>query len=207
MIDPARAIGLGPVGLLGDHLAQRAGLHTGRPHLAGTFDATLGAVLALHRDALIVHVGHHRVELDLDAHLLQPPLRLQPQFLAHRRQHRAGALEQNHPAFVGLDGAKRAGQRAIGELGDLACQLDAGRSRADHDEGQPALALSVIGGDLRGLERPEYPAAKFQRVVDGLHAGGEGRELVVAEIGLLCARGHDEAVEMRHGRHRHQLAR
>ena len=99
---PAGAVDLGAVGLLGDHLAQRAGLHAGRPHLAGAFDAPLGAVLLLDGDALVVDVGHHRVELDFDAHLLQPPLRLETQLRAHRRQHRGRGVEQDHPAVAGL---------------------------------------------------------------------------------------------------------
>ena len=44
---PSGAIDLGSVGLFGDHLAQRAGLDAGRPHLACAFDAAFGAVLLL----------------------------------------------------------------------------------------------------------------------------------------------------------------
>ena len=90
---------------------------------------------------------------------------------------------------------KAPGQGALGEFGDLAGQLDAGRPGADHDEGQPAFALGVVGGDLGLLERAEDAAAQLERVIDGLHAGREGGEVVVAEVGLLRAGGDDEAVE------------
>src|SRR6185312_512778 len=59
--NPSRTVDFGPVGLLGDHLAQRTGLHTGGPHLARAVDAALFAVLVLDRDAHVVDVGHHRV--------------------------------------------------------------------------------------------------------------------------------------------------
>ena len=132
-------------------------------------------------------------------------LRLRAELRAHRRHQRARSLDQDHPALAGLDGAKRARQRALGELGDLARQLDAGRPAAHHDEGQPALPFGVIGAHLRGLERSENPPAELQRVVDGLHAGRERREMVVAEVGLLRARGDDQAVEVQDRGHRHQL--
>ena len=202
---PACAIRLGAGGLLGDHLAQRAGLYACGPHLAGALDPALGAVLVLHGHALIVDVRHHRVELDFDAHLLQPALRNQSQLLAHRGQHRPGSLEQDHSAFARLDRAERAGQRAIGEFGDLARQLDTRRPGADDHEGEPAFALGMVGGHLSGLERTENAAAELEGIVDGFHARGECRELVVAEVGLLRPGRHDQAVEMRHRGHRHQL--
>ena len=204
---PSGAVGFGSVGLLGDHLAQRAGLHTGRPHLARAFDAALAAVLVLDRDAHVVDRGHHRVELDLDVHLLQPPLRLEAQLRAHRRQHRGRRVEQDDPALAGRDGAKRPGQGALGQLDDLAGQLDARRPGTDHHEGEPAMPLGRVGGDLGGLERAEDAAAQLQGVVDGLHAGRVGGVLVVAEVGLLCAGGHDEAVVGRHRLHAHQVRR
>ena len=52
---------------------------------------------SLTRDAVAVDVGDHRAELDLDAHLLQPGLRLLAELLAHRWQHRGRGIEQDHP--------------------------------------------------------------------------------------------------------------
>ena len=155
---PSGAVGFGSVGLFGDHLAQRAGLNARRPHLARAFDAALAAVLLLDRDALVVDGGHHRVELDLDVHLLQPLLRLEAKFRAHRRQHRGRGVEQDDPAFAGRNGPKSPRQGALGELDDLAGQLDARRPGTDHHEGKPAVPLGRVGGDLGGLERAEDAA-------------------------------------------------
>ncbi len=204
---PSGAVGFGSVGLFGDHLAQRAGRDAGRPHLARAIDPAFAAVLLLDRDAFVVDRRHHRVELDLDVHLLQPSLRLEAQLGAHGRQHGGRGVEQDHPALAGRDGPKCPGQGALGQLDDLAGQLDTGGSGPDHDEGEPPLALGMVGGDLGRLERAEDAAAQLQRVIDGLHAGGVGGELVVAEVGLLRAGGHDEAVVGRHRLHAHQVRR
>lgn len=67
------------------------------------------------------------------------------------------------------------------------------------------MALGRVGGDLGGLECAEDAAAQFQGVVDALHPGREGGVLVVAEVGLLCAGGHDQAVVGRHRLHAHQV--
>ena len=69
------------------------------------------------------------------------------------------------------------------------------------------MALVGIGGHLRRLERAEDAASQLQRVVDGLHTGRECREVVVAEVGLLGAGSHDEAVERRDRSHGDQLRR
>ena len=153
--------------------------------------------LFLDGQAHVVDVGDHRVQLDLDAHLLQPALRLEPELGPHRRQHRGCGLDEDHPGLGRVDGPERPGQGPVRELGDLADDLDARRSGADHDEGQPACAFGLRRRHLGGLERAEDPAAQFERVVDGLHAGRERLEMVVAEVGLLRACGHDQAVERR----------
>lgn len=44
------------------------------------------------------------------------------------------------------------------------------------------------------LESAQYAATQLQRVVDGLHAGCEFGEMVVAEIRLASTRGDDQAV-------------
>lgn len=204
---PSGPVDFGSVGSLGDHLAQRAGRHAGRPNLARAFDAAFAAVLFLDGDAFVVDRGHHRVELNLDVHLFQPPLCLETQLWTHRRQHRGCGVEQDHPALTGRDGPKRACQGALGELDDLPSHLDAGRPSADDDERQAPLPFGMVGADLGGLERAQDAAAQLQRVVDGLHSGREGGEFVVAEVGLLCAGGHDEAVVRRHRGHVHQFRR
>ncbi len=118
----------------------------------------------------------------------------------------AGArLDQNHAGLSRVDGAERPREGPIRELGDLADDLDAGRSCADHDKGQPALPFGLGRRHLGGLERAEDAAAQLERVVDGLHARREGLEMIVAEVGLLRASGQDQGVERRHPLPVHQL--
>ena len=181
--DPA-----GPVhrrtGLLAQQLAERAGLHAGRPHLGGGLDAPTGAVLVLDLDAPLVDVDDHRAELDLDAELLQRVLGLLAQRPAERREHLGRRVEQDHPGLARVDPAEVAVQRAVRQLGDLAGHLDAGGARAHDDEGQQPVDLVLVVGELRQLEGAEDAAAQLEGVVDALHAGRELGELVVAEVGL-----------------------
>ena len=65
---------------------------------------------------------------------------------------------------------KSAGERALGELGDGAGHLDAGRAAADDDEGQQARALGGVGLGLGALEGEQDAAAQLGRVVDRLQA-------------------------------------
>ena len=53
---------------------------------------------------------------------------------------------------------------------------------------------SGVGRGLGHLERAEDPSPELERVVDRLHPGREERELVVAEVRLAGAGGHDQAV-------------
>ena len=62
------------------------------------------------------------------------------------------------------------------------------------DDREPLPALLGIGRRLGHLERAEDPPPELEGVVDRLHPGCEERELVVTEVGLAGAGGHDEAV-------------
>ena len=68
---------------------------------------------------------------------------------------------------LGVDGPERAGQGAVGELGDLTGDFDAGRTGADDDESEPAFTLGGVGGDLGGLERAEDASAVTGQVACG----------------------------------------
>ena len=70
-----------------------------------------------------------------------------------------------------------------------------------------AATLAVVVGALGQLEGAEDAAAQLQRVVDGLHAGRELGELVVAEVGLAGAGGDDQRVVRGHGGPAEQPAR
>ena len=83
----------------------------GGPHLASRLDAPDGAVGVLDRDAVAVHVGDHRAQLNLHAHLLQPGGRPLTQLFAERRQHRGRGVEQYHPRPGRVDVPERALQR------------------------------------------------------------------------------------------------
>ena len=89
---------------------------------------------------------------------------------------------------------KSRAQRAARELGDLAGHLDPGRAGADDDERHQPLDLLGGAGQLGPLERAEDAPAQLERVVDRLHARGELGEVVVAEVGLAGAGGHQQRV-------------
>jgi hypothetical protein len=160
----------------------RAGLHTGRPHLALRLDPPVGAVLVLDDETVDVDVGDHRPELDLDAELLQLLARLAAQFSAVHGQDVVGAVEQDHPGLPRIDVAERPRQGAARQFRDLAGEFHTGRSRADDHEREEPGPLGGVGGQLGLLERAEDPAAEFECVVDRLHARRELGEVIVAEV-------------------------
>ena len=166
------------------------------PDLAGGLDGMpSGRVLV--GDAVLVHLDDRRPEGDVDADLRQPAGRLLAQVPPERGQDLRRGVEQHDPRARRVDAAEVVSQGAVRELGDLPGHLDPGRARADDDEGEQPVDLVGVAGDrgnLGQLERAEDPPAQLQRVVDVLHPGGEPGELVVAEVGLPGAGGHDEAV-------------
>ena len=97
-------------------------------------------------------------------------------------------------AVVGSMLRKSLLQRPVGELGDLAGHLHAGRAGADDHEGHQTVDLGLVGGQLGQLEGAEDPTAQLEGVVDALHARRELGEAVVAEVGLARAGGDDQLV-------------
>ncbi len=93
--------------------------------------------------------------------------------------------------------AECAAEGVVGQFGDLARHLHPGRTRPDDDEREKFRAALWIAGALGLFEGAEDPAAQFQRVVDGLHAGRPFGEVVIAEVGLAGARGDDQGVVRR----------
>ena len=180
--------------MAGKIAAQRARGDSRGPHLARRLDATGSAVGVLDRDAVAVNVGDHGTELDFDAHLLQPCGGLLAEVLAHRGQDGGGRVEQNDARFRRIDMAVGAFEGEVREFGDLAGHFDAGRSRAHDGERQELLPPLRIARPLGRLERAHDATAQLQRVVDGLHAGREFGEMVVAEVRLAGPRSDDQAV-------------
>ena len=85
-------------------------------------------------------------------------------------------------------------QRAAGDLGQRAGELDAGRSAADDHEGeQPRLGRGV-GFTLGGFEREQNLPPDLQRIVQRLETGRARGPFGVAEIGVRGAGRDDEVV-------------
>ena len=85
-------------------------------------------------------------------------------------------------------------QHLVRQLGDLPDQFHPGRPGPDHHEGQPLGPLLRVGGQLRHLEREQDRVPHLARVLHGLHARGELREVVTAEVGVGGAARHDQCV-------------
>ena len=87
---------------------------------------------------------------------------------------------------------ERALEGVVGQFGDLAGHLHAGGAGADDHEGQQFGPALRIAGAFGLLEGAEDAAAQLQGVVDGLHSRCPFGEVIVAEVGLAGARGHDQ---------------
>ncbi len=158
-------------------------------------------VVALHvslrvadQQAVGVHRGHPGVHVQLDPQRLQRLRGLLRQRRPEGGQRLGAAVEEQHPGVLRSDAAELGSQVAGGQLPDLPCQLDAGRSATDQREGEPPASLRVVSGGLGHLEGTEHPAPDGEGVGDRLHARRPPRELVVTEVGLPDARGHDQVV-------------
>ena len=191
--DAPRTVHLGARGLA-QRAAQRARGDAGGPHLAHGFDPLRFARLVLDGDALGVHAGDEGVHLHLDAKLGEGLFGLEAEFLAEWGERMLRAVHQDDARLGRVDVAELALECVRGELADLSGHLDAGRAGAHDDEGQELVDQSRVGLDLGQLEGAENTRAQLEGVVDGLHARCEHREVVVAEVGLACARRDDQRV-------------
>ena len=90
---------------------------------------------------------------------------------------------------------ERALERVLGQLGDLPGHFDTGGAGSDDGERQQLLAALRIIGPFGLLEGAQNPSAELQGIVDGLHAGREFGEVVVAEVRLAGAGCDDQAVK------------
>lgn len=155
-------------GLLGEHPADWAGLHTGGPDLRGGWDALNVAVGVLDVDTVGVHVGDRRAQLHLHTDLAQPLAGQAAELLAEGRQHRGAGFHQHDAGGGRIDAAEVPTQRAPGELSDLTGHLHTGRTGADDHEGQQPVQLSLVACQLRQLGGPEDPPPQLKRVIDAL---------------------------------------
>jgi hypothetical protein len=145
--DSARTVRLGARGM-GQQTGQRRCLHPGRPYLCSGGYAFL-AVLALDSDAVIVHRDRHCVATDFDTHPFQPLSRVALQLLVEWAEHGRRGFDEDDPGLAGVDRAIVVRQDTVRQLGDLADDFDAGRSRTDHDKGEILRALSGIRCQFR----------------------------------------------------------
>jgi len=121
-------------------------------------------------------------------------MRAPPQRLWKGRQYGIGGVEQDDAHLRWVEHAEVALERPARELGDLAGDLDAGRSRPDHRDRQPRIARAFRSLQLGQLERAEDPPAQLERVVDRLHPRSVQAEFIVPEVRLSGAGGDDQAV-------------
>ena len=149
-------------------------------------------------DAVCVHPGHHHAGANVDTECGQLPAGARRQRLGIGGEDAVGGLEQDDPGGRRVDGAELPGHRAERDLGDRSGHLDAGRSAADHDEGQVGFAFTGIGRTLGSFEREEDPSADLQCVLDGLEAGSVRLPVVVTEVGVRGAGGEHEMIEADH---------
>ena len=97
-------------------------------------------------------------------------------------------------ACGGVDRLEVFRQRAAGDVGDRAGELDAGRPAADDGEAQRLVLAGQVGLALGVLEGQQHAAADLERVLDRLQAGRVRRPVVMAEIGVPRPGGDDQVV-------------
>mmetsp|Transcript_24740 Transcript_24740/g.72327 ORF Transcript_24740/g.72327 Transcript_24740/m.72327 type:complete len:300 (-) Transcript_24740:295-1194(-) len=150
------------------------------------------------QDLLLGHLPHARTQpnVDGDALLVRPQL-LQRRLLqvpVERHQHLVGRLQQHHP-HEPLQVLVQPRDVLRHKVAQLAAQLDAGRPRADHHEGEllPPLLLAQAG--QRGLlEGVAQLLAKRNRVRELLHEQAVLLDSFDAKRVCRRADGHDEQV-------------
>ena len=145
-------------------------------------------------DSVGVDACDPRTHAEFDAELFECRRRLRGESVAECCEWFLASVHEQDPDRRGIKGPEVAPEAAYRELADLTGDLDTGRSGADHHDGQPGLLLGWVAGDFGHLERPEDPAPELDRVVEGLHPGREEGKLVVTEVRLVHAGGHDETV-------------
>ena len=94
----------------------------------------------------------------------------------------------------GIDAPEVALQRVERDLTERARELDARRAAADDHEHQPGGLDRRVGLALRRLERDQDPPADLRRIVDGLETGRHRGPVLVPEVAVARAGGHDQGV-------------
>ena len=96
--------------------------------------------------------------------------------------------------MCGLMWRKSRDNVAVGEFDESSGHLDAGRARANQDEGQQALAYLRVRHGFRLFEGEQHAAPDRGGVVDRFEARGQSRPIIVAEIGVLRTGRQDQII-------------
>ena len=86
-------------------------------------------------------------------------------------------------------------ERTIGEFGDGARHLHAGRSATDDHEGKKALPLGRVGLGFRTLECQQDASPQIGGVVNSLETRRVWRPIVMTEICVLRSRRENEKIK------------
>ena len=114
-----------------------------------------------------------------------------------QRQHAVLALDQQDLGVGRIDAAEIVAQGVVGNLPQRAGQFHPGRPAPHNREGQPRPAFLRVLFALGALECCQQAAANLRGVLDSLQPRRQRRPLVVAEVMMRGARGHDQIVVAR----------
>ena len=150
--------------------------------------------LTTHHHVMRADVGRERAGAHVDADVREVASGVLAQRVWIRWQDARTALEQHDARLGGIDAAKVVTERSARDGREHAGQLDARRSAAHDDEGEPRGALLRIVGRLGALERGEHAPPDLHRVVDALEARRERLPFRVREVRVARAGADDEIV-------------
>ena len=182
----------GAVELVGRGREQAAERRSG--HARGPQHRARGSELFTAQIAVGVDGLHRLARQHLDPEAAQVIGRTLGQAGRKASQHTRSGLDQLHLGARGVDMAEFAGQGVARDLRQRARELDARRPATDDGKGQPGVALGRALGDLGALEGQQDATPQQQRIVERLQARRVRSPLVVAEVVVRGATGHEQEV-------------
>ena len=170
-------------------LAERGGSDSCRPkhHRSGE-----SSVADINRPGFDLRYG--RRGTDLDSQTIELFLRAAREVFGIGRKNARSTFNQQNVRARRIDGAKFVGQGVAADFGQSAGQFDSRRAAADNHEVEWRRAFAGGGLALGQFEGEQHAAADFQRIFNRLESGSKGLPLVVSEVGVGGACGHDQVV-------------